>query len=1217
MDSIVDPIVDPIVEIELTYQLVINEVMVGSEVNPEKDHWIEIYNPTQEEISLFGWQVAGVTAGGAWIDVTNEELHVIQPGCYFLLSHYTNSSYSALEVRPQMSKSSIQFPEGDIQVSLRDPEGDLSDSISIPMSAPIGAPIGDEESIIYQSYERGQPFKLNDWSRATGRINLKSDAVNTFATPMEANGGYEMIGEVLDFSYELVDDLLMLFWENPEHEWLNGVNLYQLNEEQDGWDLIENIISETEGEDYNPRLRGEHFIEGFDSFNITAFKITTIDIYNRESDGDEIWIFPEIGVVINEVLPDPKTKETENEFVELWNMGSEPVDLFGWELDDENWEDDKSYFFIDEERDYILEPWEYMIFYKPETLITLGNDGDGVVLYDDEGNEVDSFFFAPDLEGRSWGRNPENLDDWIAFNHPTPGAENIEVNNPPIPIIQIQGDTNYMHINVTGGESYDPDNDDLTYFWDYWDGTTSTEENPKSYTYDMPGEKKITLTITDEYGLSAFTEALFTATEKGDGGGGGSIVEIVQNYPTYLLINEFIPNPEGTDTEGEWIEFFNNTSQSIDLGGWYLDDDEGASSPYKIPEAMVLPPNQFYVFYAPEINLSLKNTEDVVRLLDPNKHPKQIVSYSGAEESLSYAQKLDGSFGWTSLLTPGNFNQFPDPPKSYQEGIVVFESVLPNPDGKDDGLEVVVLKNLSDEVLDLTGWSLADGQNHKTFLESLFLPPRSTHQLSQDVFKFSLNNGEETLFLYDPAGNLIDKISWKDAPSGQWMINLDSLSDGMSASVIRVVDGDTFVMDFMGKQMKVRMIGVDTPETVHPFKPIEFYGRQASDYLKNLLTGKSISLKFDYQKMDKYGRLLAYIYLDDLFVNAEIVKQGYGYAYTRFPFKYLDDFVGYEEEAKENKVGIWENLKVRELIEELIEELLEEPIDELIEEELVVLEEEIPVEGPIEEPIEGPMVGPIVCDSDYLKIDSFLPDNEKGMSVEYIRLVNTGPETVCLYGWSLDDILDGGSKPFSIRGGSIASGAMRTFRKSETKLALNNGDDCVNLINPNGEIADQICYEKTHKNEIFTHLGGDWKPQPRKKKSSTSTKSKSQSSGRYTFDRQAISYKWEFESEKIIGNICEIDEENEVLYLELDDRSIIPVSYASSSVNVAMAKQLLDLSEPVEVQVYGSELVAINQASFESDVTKNPLSNIYYIIGLNLIAATLLFIRKKCLAKFN
>jgi micrococcal nuclease len=121
--------------------------------------------------------------------------------------------------------------------------------------------------------------------------------------------------------------------------------------------------------------------------------------------------------------------------------------------------------------------------------------------------------------------------------------------------------------------------------------------------------------------------------------------------------------------------------------------------------------------------------------------------------------------------------------------------------------------------------------------------------------------------------------------------------------VKRAIDGDTLLL-INGE--KVRLIGVDTPETKHPQKPVERFGKEAYLFARKMVEGKEVRLEFDWQKRDKYGRLLAYVYLlDGTFLNAEIIKQGYGFAYTRFPFKYLEEFRRYEREAREGRRGLW------------------------------------------------------------------------------------------------------------------------------------------------------------------------------------------------------------------------------------------------------------------------------------------------------------------------
>ncbi len=121
--------------------------------------------------------------------------------------------------------------------------------------------------------------------------------------------------------------------------------------------------------------------------------------------------------------------------------------------------------------------------------------------------------------------------------------------------------------------------------------------------------------------------------------------------------------------------------------------------------------------------------------------------------------------------------------------------------------------------------------------------------------------------------------------------------------VKRVIDGDTLLL-INGE--RVRLIGVDTPETKHPKKPVEYFGKEAYLFTKQMIDGKEARFEFEKQKRDRYGRLLAYVYLSDgTFLNAEIIKQGYGFAYTKFPFKYMRDFRRYEREAREKRKGLW------------------------------------------------------------------------------------------------------------------------------------------------------------------------------------------------------------------------------------------------------------------------------------------------------------------------
>lgn len=124
----------------------------------------------------------------------------------------------------------------------------------------------------------------------------------------------------------------------------------------------------------------------------------------------------------------------------------------------------------------------------------------------------------------------------------------------------------------------------------------------------------------------------------------------------------------------------------------------------------------------------------------------------------------------------------------------------------------------------------------------------------------------------------------------------------------KFVDGDTFwIDDGTSKGKKIRLIGVDTPETRHPKKGVEYFGKEASNYVKNLLAFNKVRLEFDIEKKDRYGRLLAYVYLEDgTFLNANLVENGYAQVSTYPPnVKYADYFLKLERHARNNNLGLW------------------------------------------------------------------------------------------------------------------------------------------------------------------------------------------------------------------------------------------------------------------------------------------------------------------------
>lgn len=130
------------------------------------------------------------------------------------------------------------------------------------------------------------------------------------------------------------------------------------------------------------------------------------------------------------------------------------------------------------------------------------------------------------------------------------------------------------------------------------------------------------------------------------------------------------------------------------------------------------------------------------------------------------------------------------------------------------------------------------------------------------------------------------------------------------AQVTDVVDGDTIHVQIGDKKETVRLIGVDTPETVDPRKSVQCFGKQASDFTKQQLSNKTVFLEKDDSQgdRDKYQRLLAYISLEDgINFNKLLIQEGYAHEYTyHLPYRYQSEFKQVELEARENNRGLWD-----------------------------------------------------------------------------------------------------------------------------------------------------------------------------------------------------------------------------------------------------------------------------------------------------------------------
>ncbi len=151
---------------------------------------------------------------------------------------------------------------------------------------------------------------------------------------------------------------------------------------------------------------------------------------------------------------------------------------------------------------------------------------------------------------------------------------------------------------------------------------------------------------------------------------------------------------------------------------------------------------------------------------------------------------------------------------------------------------------------------------------------------------------------------IFNEFVYKDEANPEDIQGVEVKEDN-AYKVIKVIDGDTLELESIGK---VRLIGVDTPETVDPRKEVECFGKEASEYTKTILLNNYITIEYDntQDKEDKYGRDLVYIFKDNINFNLELIQKGYAYEYTyKVPYKYQREFKDAQSKAKETKQGIW------------------------------------------------------------------------------------------------------------------------------------------------------------------------------------------------------------------------------------------------------------------------------------------------------------------------
>lgn len=655
--------------------VVINELMWMGSSASSKDEWIELKNITSQDIDISGWQLTKKSAGQEKLMLEIPEGTTIKAGAYFLISRYDpeneeEKENTILDVIPDLINSSLSLVNSNLQIKLYDGAvengANLIDVADDGLGTPLAGRNGSPKASMERNEDPSDGTKQENWHTATSSSGFKQES-DDLGTPGQKNSQENQTPEIISAK------------ATPSSIPADGKTLVKFEvevEDPDGLDDIDQVLidlSEIEGESDQEMSDEEE--DGIFVFETTVplsikkgtYNFTAI-VLDSEKNEAEVDISLKITspiysdkIIVNEFLPNPSGSESNDEYIELKNTGSSTVDLEGWKIGDES-----SSLYTISSKDLsstMLAAGAYLVIYRSISKIALNNTNDTVKLYWPDGTLADSISYqesAPEDQSYS-------LEDgtWYWSTTLTPGAKNeITLENHPPEAVAGPDQKAYLDEKITfdGSDSFDPDEDRLSFSWDFGDGMTGSGEKV-THAYSEEGVFTVTLTVEDEKGESDkdTLKAEITAKEEEEEEEKEDKKE-QKSYPENIIISELMPNPEGSDSEGEWIEIQNQENTSVDLTNWRLDDEENGSSAYTIPKGTEIKAGEFLVFYRTETKIALNNDSDSVRLFNPNDDlVSEIVYKEKAEEGYAYARNSDGTFAWTKSPTPGEENLILEP----------------------------------------------------------------------------------------------------------------------------------------------------------------------------------------------------------------------------------------------------------------------------------------------------------------------------------------------------------------------------------------------------------------------------------------------------------------------------------------------------------------------------------------------------------------------------
>lgn len=371
-------------------------------------------------------------------------------------------------------------------------------------------------------------------------------------------------------------------------------------------------------------------------------------------------------LIFSEIMYDPQGTDIGNEWVEIFNNSSSTINItsdFRFNnssnhvmnlisgLSDINSE---NFFIITNNAQNFLNNYPDYSSALFESSFSLNNTS-GIIKLLQGTNLLAEQFYNNSLGANDNGKTLEKIDlfngdNWQEsyFIGGTPGffSSTAPENIAPTAVINVSTTTFYVGnlIFFDASSSTDENIENLSYFWNIENITSSTDKI-FNYSFSNPGTYNVVLTVSD--GFLQDTENLSV----------NILEKSVIDYTNQIIINELLPNPEGTD-DTEWIELKNTGTSTINLENFYIQDESGKKYIFSLVdfENLNLLPGEFLVLDYGVSSITLNNTTDKLYLFDNQDNKIFEVSYSNPEEGISYAY-FSGAWEWTDILTRGVDNQ--------------------------------------------------------------------------------------------------------------------------------------------------------------------------------------------------------------------------------------------------------------------------------------------------------------------------------------------------------------------------------------------------------------------------------------------------------------------------------------------------------------------------------------------------------------------------------